>query len=110
MSFKLRTRKAGANQIPVLVIAGDVTGSNIGKISAKLEDIRNSHTGTIAIDLSATTFIDSHGLGVFVFFFRRLSEENRRLVFLSPSAFIRDLFSGSNLNQIFPIIDSEDSL
>lgn len=108
MNFKLKIRKAGST--PVLVIVGDVTGSNVGKISAKLEGIRKIFTGTIAIDLSRTTFIDSHGLGVLVFFLRRFSEENRRFVFIKPSNFIQELFSGSNLNKIFTIINSEDDL
>jgi anti-sigma B factor antagonist len=108
MSFKLKIRKAGT--IPVMVIAGEVTGSNVGKISAKFEDIRRIFTGPVAIDLSRTTFLDSHGLGVFVFFFRRFTEENRRFVFIKPSNFIRELFLGSNLDKIFTIIDSEDDL
>ncbi|MBN1577204.1 MAG: STAS domain-containing protein [Chitinispirillaceae bacterium] len=108
MSFKLKIRRAGST--PVLMIAGDITGSNVGKITSKLESIRRVSSGRIAIDLSQTTFIDSHGLGVFVFFFRRFSEDNRQLVFFKPSDFIMDLFSGSNLNKIFTIIDSDDGL
>lgn len=108
MSLKLKIRKAGST--PVLTISGDITGSNVGKISSKLEGIQRVFSGKIAIDLSQTTFIDSHGLGVFVFFFRRFSEEKRQLVFLKPSDFIRDLFTGSNLNKIFTIVDNEESL
>ncbi len=108
MSFKLKIHKAGST--PILMISGDITGSNVGKISAKLENMRKTFSEKIAVDLSQTTFIDSHGLGVFVFFYRRFSEENRQLVFLRPSEFIMDLFSGSNLVKIFTIIDNEDTL
>lgn len=108
MSLKLKTKKTGDSS--VLAISGDITGENVGKISAKLESLKHSSAGTIAIDLSQTTFIDSHGLGVFVFFHRRLSEENRRFYILRPSSFITDLFSGSNLDKIFQIIDSEEKL
>ena len=108
MSFKLKIRKT--NTAVVLVLSGDITGTSVGKISSKLESIQKMYQGTIAIDLSETTFIDSHGLGVFVFFYRRLSEENRKLVFLKPSEFILDLFSGSNLVKIFSIVSSEEEL
>ena len=108
MSFKLKIRKIGST--PVLVIAGEVTGNNISKITSKLESIQKIFTGTIAIDLGKTTFIDSHGLGVFVFFSRRFSEENRRFVFMKPSEFVKELFCGSNLDKIFHIIDSEEDL
>ena len=108
MSFKLKIKKT--DRAIILVLSGDITGSSVGKISAKLESIQKIYEGTIAIDLSETTFIDSHGLGVFVFFYRRLSEVNRKLVFLKPSDFILDLFSGSNLVKIFTIVNSEDDL
>lgn len=108
MSFKLKIRKTDAAVI--LALSGDITGNSVGKISGKLENIQNMYQGTIAIDLSETTFIDSHGLGVFVFFYRRLSEVNRRLVFLNPSEFILDLFSGSNLVKIFSIVSSEEDI
>ncbi len=108
MSFRLKLRKI--RSVPVLYIAGDVTGGNIGKITSRLESLYKFPSGTVAIDLSRTTFIDSHGLGVFVFFFRRLSEERRKLVFLRPSEFVRELVSGSNLDRIFTIIDSEENL
>jgi anti-sigma B factor antagonist len=108
MSFKLKIKKT--DRAVILVLSGDITGGSVGKISAKLESIQKIHEGTIAIDLSETTFIDSHGLGVFVFFYRRFSEVNRKLVFLKPSDFILDLFSGSNLVKIFTIVNSEDDL
>ncbi|MBN1758453.1 MAG: STAS domain-containing protein [Chitinispirillaceae bacterium] len=108
MSFKLKIRKT--NAAVILALSGDITGNSVGKISAKLESIQKMYQGTIAIDLSETTFIDSHGLGVFVFFYRRLSEEKRKLVFLNPSEFILDLFSGSNLVKIFSIVNSEEEL
>ena len=108
MSFKLKIRKT--DTAVILAISGDITGNSVGKISAKLENIQNTFNGTIAVDLSETTFIDSHGLGVFVFFYRRFSEENRRLIFLRPSEFILDLFSGSNLVKIFTIVNSEEEL
>lgn len=108
MSFKLKIKKT--DTAVILALSGDVTGNSVGKISAKLENVQKMYQGTIAIDLSETTFIDSHGLGVFVFFYRRLSDVDRRLVFLRPSEFILDLFSGSNLVKIFTIVNSEEEL
>ena len=108
MSFRLKLRKIGA--IPVLVVIGDITGKNIGKMTVKLEGLLKLDTDKIVVDLSQVTFVDSHGLGVFVFFFRRLSEQSRELVFLNPSEFIADLFFGSNLSKVFTIVDNEDML
>jgi anti-sigma B factor antagonist len=108
MSFKLKVKKIG--ETPVLCVHGDITGSNIGKMTAKLENLMDGTSPKIGIDLSDVSFIDSHGLGVFVFFYRRLHEFNRNFIIIKPSEFIVDLFSGANLDRIFTIVDSEESL
>ncbi|MCX7726940.1 MAG: STAS domain-containing protein [Chitinispirillaceae bacterium] len=108
MNFKIKINKI--KNTPVVEIIGELVGSNVGKVSSKLESIKNSGGNKIAIDLRKTTFIDSHGLGVFVFFQRRLTEDKKELVFLKPSDFIMDIFEGANLTKIFNIIDDEDKL
>jgi anti-anti-sigma factor len=108
MNFKMKIRKV--MDIPVLEITGDVTGDTVGKISTRLETLRKENSRSIAVDLSHTTFIDSHGLGVFVYCWRMLEQENRQLVFLNPQKFIRNMFSGTNLDKIFKVIDSEEQL
>ena len=108
MSFKMKVKKI--RSVPVLVLYGEVTGNSVGKLSAKLNGIQRVFEGKIAIDLSNTTFIDSHGLGVFIFFYRRLTDENRELVFLNPPEFITELFSGSSLDRVFNVVGSEEQL
>lgn len=108
MSFKMKVKKI--RSVPVLILYGEVTGNNVGKLSAKLNGIQRVFEGKIAIDLSNTTFIDSHGLGVFIFFYRRLIEEQREMVFLNPPKFIMDVFSGSSLDKIFKVINGVEHL
>jgi len=108
MSFRLKIRKV--KTIPVLTVFGDITGNNIGKLTAKLDHMIKMPSERIAIDLASVSFIDSHGLGVFVFFFRRLQEQRRIMVILHPSEFISELFSGSNLDRIFTIVNDEREL
>lgn len=108
MSFKLKIKKV--KQIPVLQIQGDITGSNIGKLTAKLEHMIKTDSEKVAIDLGNVSFIDSHGLGVFVFFYRRLKEGDRSLVIVNPSEFVAELLAGSNLDRIFSIIKNYEEL
>lgn len=108
MTFKLKTRKVGG--VPVLQVFGDITGNNIGKLTAKLEHFLKTPAESIGINLEQVSFIDSHGLGVFVFFLRRLQEQKRKLIILRPSEFVRELFSGSNLDRIFTIVSDESTL
>lgn len=108
MSCKISVRKNGA--IPVLVVDGDLTGAEIAKVAKKLETIRKGKAAKVAVDLSQTTFIDSHGLGAFVYSWRLLEEEKRQLVFLNPSSFVRNTLNGTNLDKVFIIVESEEKL
>lgn len=108
MGFKLRMRKK--KEIPILDVIGDITGEDIRKITQKLDYFRKGDFQTVAIDLSRTTFIDSHGLGAFIYCWRMLEEQGRKLVFLSPQGFVRTMFSGTNLDKIFEIVESEEEL
>jgi anti-anti-sigma factor len=108
MSFKLKVHRVKGT--PVLEIFGEVTGDGIGRITSRLDALRKEECDTIAIDLSRTTFIDSHGLGAFVYCWRLLEEQNRQLVFINPQNFIRNMFNGTNLDKIFRIVDSDEAL
>ncbi len=108
MSFKMRIKKLKGH--PVLEIRGELTGDQIAKVTTKLDGLLKGNAQTIVVDLGNTTFIDSHGLGVFVYCWRLLEQDNRRLVFLNPQGFIRSMFIGTNLDKIFPIVDSDEEL
>lgn len=108
MSLKLKVRKV--NSTPVLEVSGEITGDNVAKIIARLESLRNGGSKMIAVDLEETTFIDSHGLGAFVYSWRLLEEENRQLVFINPQGFVNNMFSGTNLDKIFKVIEENQLL
>jgi anti-sigma B factor antagonist len=104
MSFKIHVKKIKGK--PVLEIIGELTGENVGKTAARLERLRKSPARMIAIDLSRTTFIDSHGLGAFVYCWRLLENEHRDLVFVSPQGFILNMLHNTNLDRVFKVVDS----
>ncbi|MCU0608802.1 MAG: STAS domain-containing protein [Chitinispirillaceae bacterium] len=108
MSIKIRIRKE--RDIPVMEIAGEISGENVGKIASRLERLRDSDAKTIVVDLSETTFIDSHGLGVFVYSWRLLETEQRYLVFIRPQGFIMNMFQNTNLDRVFRIVDSIEEI
>jgi anti-anti-sigma factor len=108
MGFKLKVRKV--NDVPVLDILGEVSGPDIAKITSRLDSMRKENSTVIAIDMSHTSYIDSHGMGALVFFWRVLEEEQRQLVFIKPQSFIRNMLSGTNLDKIFRVVDSEEEL
>jgi anti-sigma B factor antagonist len=108
MSMKISVKKSGDMQI--ITIAGELSGENAGKMATRLEKIRKSGGKVIAVDLSPTTFIDSHGLGVFVYCWRLLENEGRQLVFVNPQGFILNMFHNTNLDRVFRIVGSVEEL
>ncbi|MBN1128642.1 MAG: STAS domain-containing protein [Chitinispirillaceae bacterium] len=108
MSFKIHTKKHKGR--PVLEITGELTGENVGKIAVRLEKMRKTTAKTIAVDLSRTTFIDSHGLGAFVYCWRLLENEHRDLVFVSPQGFILNMLHNTNLDRVFRVVNSIEEL
>ena len=108
MSFKMHVKKNASG--PVLEIIGELSSKQVGKIAERLEQMRKSGAKTIAVDLSKTTFIDSHGLGVFVYSWRLLENEGRDMVFINPQGFIRNMFQNTNLDKVFKIADKNGEL
>jgi anti-anti-sigma factor len=108
MGLKIKNKKHGA--IPVLQVEGDAIGREVMKISKKLESYLKSEEPVIAIDLSETTVIDSYGLGILIFSWKQFATQGRKLVFVNPQGFIKDLFDGTNLTKVVTIVDSIEAL
>jgi anti-anti-sigma factor len=108
MSLKLRMRKH--NDIPILVLSGEAVGQDVSKVAEKINDLVESGNTTIAIDCSELSTVDSHGLGMFIFSWKLMDSQKRRLLFMNPSAFVKNLFESSNLDKVFTVIGSVEEL
>ena len=103
MDFKTRVRKVKGT--PVLEIAGEFAGDNAGKTAVLLEAMRASTEKSIAVDLRRMTFIDSVGLGVFVYCWRLLEKDRREMLFIKPQGFVLNMFQNTSLDRIFKVVD-----
>ena len=108
MSLRIKVKKHGV--IPVLQLEGEVVGEEVAKISKKLDDFLWTDDPVIAVDLSKTTLIDSYGLGVFIFSWKQIATQNRKLVFINPQGFIKNLFDGTNLTKVIKVVESIEEL
>ena len=108
MSCKIKTKKL--RKIQVLKFSGEIEAPDINTISKKLESLSKGKHRTIVVDLNDISFIDSHGLGVFVYFWKMMEKNNRELVFLKPQGFMQTIFEGTNLHQILKIVDNLEDL
>jgi anti-anti-sigma factor len=108
MSLRLRMRKH--HDVPIIALSGDAVGQDVSKVAEKINDLAEGGTTTIVIDCSELTAVDSHGLGMLIFSYKLMDSQKRRLLFLNPSEFVKDLFENSNLDRVFTIIGSLEEI
>ncbi len=108
MSCKIKLKKI--KNVPILKIIGDVTSAEINTLSKKLHSLIKKKAHKIVVDLSETNYIDSHGLGVFIYAWKIMEENNHELIFLNPQGFIRDMFVGTNLQNFLRIVNNLEEI
>jgi anti-anti-sigma factor len=104
VSFKTKVRKI--NGMPVIEIIGDFAGENAAKTAVVLEEMRTFSKGSIAVDLKRTNFIDSVGLGVFVYCWRLLENAHRDMLFVKPQGCVLTMFQNTSLDKVFKVVDA----
>ena len=108
MSLKVKIQKKG--DALILSAIGDLSGSDVSKVQRKFDEALQSHRGTVALDLSETSFIDSHGLGLLIFEWKQLKSLDRELVIVSPSPFVQEIMNNSNMQKIVRTVASIEEI
>ena len=108
MNYRIKTKKE--KNYLLLKISGNITSSNIHILAKKLDSLKKSKYNTFVIDLSETNYIDSHGLGVLVYSWKMMEKINKSLAFLNPREFVRNIFIGTNLDNMLRVIDTVEEL
>jgi len=112
MALEIKSRKI--NNDPVLVLIGRVIDVDVEKFSKKLESLCNKKTPRIIIDVTQANFIDSHGLGIVVYYNSLLQKEKRTLIVLNANpdcqSYVRRLFELTNLDKVLKTVSSEEEL
>jgi anti-anti-sigma factor len=96
---------------PVVELAGRIVDLDVKKIQQQLDRLHNEKThAKIVLDVTRADFIDSHGLGVIVYFHTLMQKEKREFVIINgnvdPNSYIRRLFDLTNLDKVLKIVDS----
>lgn len=77
MGAALQVRLEHSEGRPVVLVAGEIDMSTAPGLRGRLEEIP-SDAGSVVVDLSEVTFLDSTGLSVLVGTWKRLSSEDSR--------------------------------
>lgn len=109
MSLKIKTWQR--NGTDVVKLSGDLSGQDVVKINRSLLSMDVPPAGTVVIDLSEASFIDSHGLGVLVYVWKQLESQGKQMVFVAPEGgFVSDMLNSTNLSRMIRTVASLEEL
>ena len=102
MDLQLATRREG--DAAVISVGGDVDNDTAPQLREAIATAFTGGARRVVVDLSATDFLDSSGLGALVGASKEHSGEGE-LTLVCPRPQLRKLFEISRLNEIFEIHD-----
>ena len=108
MSCKIKVKKL--NSAYLLKISGRMVSDDASKVALTIEKCFKKKLETIVVDLTEIEYIDSHGLGVFVFAWRNGLEVGKKLCFYNPQGFVEEMFNETKLISILEFVDNLENL
>ncbi|MBN1983541.1 MAG: STAS domain-containing protein [Chitinivibrionales bacterium] len=101
----IKTKNLQTSQ--TIQLKGVITAKTVPILSKTIQRLLKKECHTIIMDLSEIEYIDSHGLGVFVYAWKALDEQNKKLLFFCPKGAAHDILTTTNLHKIIPLIEEE---
>jgi anti-anti-sigma factor len=112
MSLDIKLKKI--RDIPVLELVGRAIDVDVEKFSKKLDVLYHKGVPKIVVNLTKTNFVDSHGLGIIVYYNTLMQKENRELVILNAnpdkSSYVHRLFELTNLDKVLRTVSSDTDI
>lgn len=108
MSAKIKIKKIKNGVI--LKVIGRLVSEDANKFAGKLDSFLRKSTSSVVIDMTELEYIDSHGLGVLVFAWKLYNDSESKMLFYNPTGFVKEMFDGTKLNDMFEFIDNLESL
>jgi anti-sigma B factor antagonist len=106
MELQLATRREG--DAAVVSVGGDVDNDTAPQLRQAITTAFGDGADRVVIDLTATDFLDSSGLGALVGASKEHAGQGE-LVLVCPRPQLRKLFEISRLNEVFQIYDEVGS-
>lgn len=83
---------------------GEIDLGNCNVFKKKVNEIIDETDGTLVLDFSGLSYIDSAGLGILVGIYKRLSEKGRKLRIIQANNYIKKLFHITKLDTLLDIV------
>lgn len=102
--LKIDAQREG-NETAVLSLAGEVDVANAGQVRDAALTLVTTGTKNLIVDLNATEYMDSTGLGTLVGLLKRMRESGGDVVIAVTRPRVKRLFEITGLTQVFRIYD-----
>ena len=103
-ALRIDARMEGA-ETGVLALTGEVDIANTQQVRDAALKLIAGGAKNLAVDLSATEYLDSAGLGTLVGLLKRIKERGGRMAVAAPQPVVRRLFEITGLNRVLPVCD-----
>jgi len=94
----------------VVVARGEIDVASAPELHAALNEAMGAQAGTVIVDLSAVTFIDSTGLGVLVGAEKDMREAEQHLQLVVSQPQISRLLELTGLDTVFTVVRNLDEV
>ncbi|MBD3418672.1 MAG: STAS domain-containing protein [Chitinivibrionales bacterium] len=99
---------------PLLLLVGRVSDKDARELSHEIHALFKNGNSRIVIDVTRVIFMDSHGLGVIVYYSQLMKNEGKSLLLLNanrnPTAYMNRLFDMTSLDKVLDIAASKEAL
>ena len=102
-------KKSICNSHLMLSVEGQFTASNIMSVRKIFEQIPLEVDKTLLFDLSKTQLIDSSGIGMLVYIYKRIKRHRQTMVILGLHGQPQRLFNMLHIGRFIQCIDSPES-
>jgi anti-anti-sigma factor len=93
-----------------VALVGELDLSTVPKVQEELRRIEAGSPGTLVVDLSKLTFLDSTGLRCIVTADERARAEGRRIVIVRGPDAVQRVFAITRLDDRFEMVDTADGV
>lgn len=90
----------------VVAVRGEVDLATAPALKSRLLELVSAGVTEIVVDLTATDFLDSTGLGAVVAAYKRVRAHDGHLKLVATAARVKRVFEITNLNRVVPICGS----
>lgn len=96
------------NNIIIVIPQGEIDMHNSPQLRKTLQEATKDNPANLLIDLEAVTYMDSSGLATLVEIFQSVQKNGKKLALSSPMDTVKNIFSITRLDEIFPIYPSRE--